>query len=123
MAIREGRQPAGERADPALGPALDRIDEVLERQLHLLDWFFGRFERCLPPERVVRYEQMITTGGRSLAPIAGREAAGGVALESRNSAGAYGGELLERLAPALLSSGGAWRRFYGDADIRSLLGG
>jgi len=56
--ISMGRAPAGERFDPALTARLNAQPDVISRQVCLLDWFFERFDRCLPRERIVSYEQM-----------------------------------------------------------------
>ena len=49
MPIREGRIPVGESLRPDLAQALDGIDDRVDRQFHLLAWFFGEFDRWLPP--------------------------------------------------------------------------
>ena len=66
LPVHRGRIPMGERFDPDLARALDEEPDTLRRQVRVLNWFFAQFEKHLPRERVVRYEEVVATDGLSL---------------------------------------------------------
>jgi hypothetical protein len=66
---RAGRQPAAERYDVGLRHTLDSIEDRVERQLYLLSWYFERFVRELPEAHVIRYEDLVSSGGRALSVV------------------------------------------------------
>ncbi|MDQ3226524.1 MAG: sulfotransferase, partial [Chloroflexota bacterium] len=47
---------AAERLDTDLKTRLAAIDDDLDRQICLLDWFHGQFRRYLPVDAILRYE-------------------------------------------------------------------
>lgn len=84
MNVSRGRIPAAEDVDTELRASLDRETDVLERQLFLLDYFFGRFLLHLP-DRVVRYEDVVESGGRALTIMTPKASELDEALSSRNA--------------------------------------
>ena len=117
--VHRGRVPAGEAFDPGLRQRLDGEPDGLRRQLIVLDWFFERFEANLPPEDILRYEDLVESGGRALFRRLGHPEAAPVALESGNASRVYGGVEVDGLLTALLESGGAWTRFYRPRDVEA----
>lgn len=71
LPVHLGRVPMGEKFDPVLRVELDRTRENLTRQLIVLRWFFRRF-RLLPDDRILKYEDIIRTGGSCLGRITGQ---------------------------------------------------
>ena len=122
FAVSDGRSRAAERLDPALRRHLDRCADRGSRQIRLLDWYFERIARSLPRERVIRYEEVIETGGGVLASIAGTAPAVARALESRNRSADYDAGLVLGLGERLLASPGAWSAFYPPETVERLLG-
>lgn len=119
---RDGHHPVAERIDPGLASTLQRIDDRLDRQVHLLGWFFEQYHRLLDGGRVLRYEQIIESGGRALAAITERAAALEEPLRNRNSAGHYERPAIEEIARRLLSyEHGAWWHFYSRESVSSLI--
>ena len=114
LPVQRGRIPAGEQFAPGLATALAAEEDVLARQVIVLDWFFRQYERHLSPSRIVRYEDVVASEGAVLCDALGfarrREA-----LENRNANPVYGGNA-EHLLTALTRNGGAWRRFYALED-------
>ena len=110
--VHGGRVPAGEAFDPVLRQRLDGEPDVLRRQLIVLDWFFERFEANLPHEDIIRYEDLVSSGGLALFRRLGHPGAERVALESGNASRVYDGVNVDGLLTALLEAGGAWTRFY-----------
>ena len=66
---RLGRLPKAEPFDPELTQRLAAIEERVDRQLCLLDWWCERFERCLPARNILRYEDIVASEGKALAAI------------------------------------------------------
>ena len=120
LPVARGRLPAGERLSPALRVRLDAEPDVLERQLLLLDWLFERFDRCLPRERIMRYEQLVASGGNALATTLA-VAVPPLPLRNRNANRLYDAGACERYAERLHRHEGPWRGFYGDADVAGAL--
>ena len=117
--VHRGRVPAGEAFDPDLRQRLDAEPDVLRRQLTVLDWFFERFEANLPPEDIIRYEDLVESGGLALFRRLGHPGAEPVALESGNASRVYGGVNADALLTALLEARGAWARFYPPRDLEA----
>lgn len=121
FAVSDGRSRAAERLDPQLRDRLDRCADRGERQLRLLDWYFERIASWLPPARILRYEDVVATGGTLLARIAGRATAVHKPLESRNRSPEYDSALVLELGERLLASPGAWADFYAPDSLERLL--
>lgn len=120
IAVRDGRAPAAEGVDPVLHAELNRIGSRDARQIHLLGWFFRRFHSSLPASHVIRYEDLITSGGRALQVITPGASALDEALESRNESPLYALERQEDLVARLLDSEGAYWRYYRREEIRAM---
>ena len=124
LPFQRGRIAGAEPYDPALRQALDAEPERLRRQLLILEWFFARYAACLDPQYVIRYEDLVASGGVVLFRGLGHE---GVpppaALESRNRSALYDGDRVGTLLRALLEHGGAWTRFYRPADLEQAADG
>ena len=119
LPVNRGRIPAGEQFDDDLHTELQHKSSVLERQLIVLNWFFSNYSDHLPDERILRYEDLIESGGGTLFRVLGHFAAPRHTLTSRNDHGVYRETGLARLLAALLDAGGAWARFYSPASCKA----
>lgn len=117
LPVGEGRIPAGERLDPGLRECLDATGDRLRRQCIVLDWFFRRFGDALPPGRVLRYEDIVASGGRALRDRVGLSGPDRPDLTERNASRLYAGVDIARLADALERQAGTWSPWYARADI------
>lgn len=119
--LREGRFTGVELYDVSLSRELMTLRDRYDKQLRLLDWYFSRFERFLPSQNIIRYEEIVTTGGAALSVIVPAAADLNEPLESKNANPLYDrGEILS-LGERLLESGGAYWRFYERAEVRELM--
>lgn len=116
LPIHRGRIPAGEQHDPALREALHGEDDVLRRQIMILNWFFDRYRTHLKPQNILRYEDVVESGGRRLFDRLGHGDAPSAPLENRNDNRAYAGTDVDELLAALMREGGAWSPIYAVAD-------
>jgi hypothetical protein len=117
MAVREGRLGLPDSVAPEISRCLEAIDDRIERQLALLMWFYESYARSLPRERVIRYEDMVASGGTALAPIVAGAAALKAKLASRNAAAVYDREHMRAAGELLLERDGAHRLYYSDQDV------
>ena len=116
LPVHRGRIPAGEELDRDLHQTLEREPEVLRRQLIVLDWFFGQFHAHLDPENIIRYEDVVESGGVALFRRLGHAGARPAELTSRNHSARYNSSMIDTLLKPLLNSGGHWTRFYSHED-------
>ena len=116
LPVGRGRIPAGEQFDEALRVDLEGEPDVLKRQVRVLNWFFGCYRDHVPAARILRYEELVETGGAALYRILGREGVPGERLFSRNNNPVYAQASVEPLVAALLEAGGAWQSFYTASD-------
>ena len=113
--------PAGPRYDPELASRLEAEGDPLGRNLAALDHYFGRYAECLPPENVIRYEDVVVSGGGALGVIVPSARALDEPLLSRNLNPLYDREDMLRIGERLLASEGAYWRFYSRESVEDLL--
>ena len=118
--VNRGRLPFGEAFDPALAAALDGEADRVSRQLILLRWYFSRYRSLLPADHVIRYEQLVASGGRVLAVIDPEAASLAEPLESRNRSTLYDATLVRDLAGRLLAEHDIATGFYPASAIEQL---
>ena len=119
LPVRRGRVPVGERFDAALRASLDQEEDALRRRVRVLNWFCACYLAALPKERIIRYEELVRSGGGVLRRVL--DGAGAAPLErlaNRNASALYRSVDAERLLDALLAAGGAWTAFYGVDECR-----
>lgn len=120
LPVSRGRLPAGERLDPTLAAALSAQPDLLRRQVLILDWFFARLRRWVAPPRLLRYEDIVASGGRCLWQAAGLPAQSGAELASRNVSTQYDPALTATLAAALRTHAGASLTLYSAVELDAL---
>lgn len=119
--LRRDRGPSGgEWKTRDLSRRLAAEPDRHRRQVILLGWWVGRFRRHLPDPLIVRYEEIIATGGRALAPAAPAAAALDLPLASRNRSPLYDPDLVDRLADILLSMPGDHLAIHGAEAVETL---
>ena len=123
MPVRNGHAPAAERLAPSLKEALEAITDTLDRQILLLDWFFGQFAKYIRQESILRYEETIASGGRNLSVIVGAAGRLNEALYSRNRNSVYDKDLMVRNGKRLLARDGAFWDFYSRESVERLVHG
>lgn len=120
--VTNGHAPAAELIDIDLSRTLASIPDVRGRQIALLSWFYEQYRKHLSDERILRYEEIIATNGRSLGRICA--AAGTMVyssrLESKNNNKLYDAATVVDLCEMLLESHGAFWDFYSREDVVSV---
>lgn len=108
----DGRIPAAERLDANLHSRLDAETDKVERQLIVLDWFFGQFLRHLPASCILRYEDIVASQGQLLRDAAGVTGTQALPLREKNANPDYAQVDIPMLAQRLAAAPGAWQALY-----------
>jgi hypothetical protein len=121
MPVRDGHAPGPERHDRRLRRTLAKIEDRFDRQIFLLSWFYGKYSAVLQPDRVLRYEEIVQSGGRALDAIvpAAKELDEG--LQNKNCNPLYDRELMQQLGERLLKADGEFWHFYSRDSVEALL--
>jgi hypothetical protein len=98
--------------------ARDRI----ERQVVLLDWHFEKYLPLLPDGSVIRYEDVIESGGAALERFSPAAGALSVKLSSQNANTAYDSDLIDKIKISLQRLGGVMWHFYARDEANALAG-
>lgn len=121
MPIQDGHAPKGENMDTELRDKLKEIPDRLDRQMHLLCWFFERFS-LLPAENIINYETLISSEGSCLRSLAASAASLKEPLESRNQSDLYDAELTPVLVERLLRErDAAFWDFYSRESVEAFV--
>lgn len=126
-----GRSPGQRQADRL--SAVQKYDEDLERRmasvprgtlewrLNMMSHSFERFQNELPEDHVVRYEEIVATGGRALSAVVPGARGLDEPLESKNLNPLYDREEMLDLGEELLASKGAYWDYYPRESVEELL--
>lgn len=117
MPVTRWHAPAAEAFDTLLANALRVQKDKYLRQIILLNWYFEKYNKNLEVNQILRYEDIIATGGRTLAVICDAAVNLHEPLNSKNRNTLYDQTLKKSLRDLLLSHGGAFMNFYDEKDI------
>lgn len=117
----KGRFPLAEMYDEDLARRLDAEEDEAGRQLCLMSWFFERYSQELPEGSVIRYEEMVASGGKALSPLTPAAEALDEPLLSKNANPLYDRDEMLRLGERLLDREGAFWHFYSKESVEDLL--
>lgn len=104
--LRNGRNAEAERMQLDLARRLAAIPDRIDRQIHLLSWFCRTYVTLLPPDRILRYEDIIRTRGKALRAVVPEASSLDEPMETRNHNDLYDRELMGRIAARLEASDG-----------------
>jgi hypothetical protein len=114
---------AAQRYDEALRRRMAEVERgSVEWKLEMLSWACERFASELPEQNVIRYEDIVDSGGRVLAVISPAAEQLDEPLSSRNMSELYDRDTMLRLGERLLASDGAYWHFYSREEVEKLLG-
>lgn len=119
--VRNGHAPIGEKLDAQFRQELAAEPDVFERQMRVLEWFYKRFRENLSPDKVLKYEELIGSQGRNLAPFFSDARQLNENLVSKNVNKFYDKTLMQDLGEKLLKRSGVIWDFYEKADVEKLL--
>lgn len=112
------------RYDEALRRRMAEVERgSVEWKLRMMSWACERFASELPEQNVIRYEDIVDSGGRALAVISPAAEQLDEPLSSRNLSELYDRDTMLRLGERLLRTEGAYWRFYTRESVERLLEG
>lgn len=119
--LKDGHSPIGEKLDVDLARELAAKSDPLERQIHILEWFYDRFRRFMPERALIKYEDLIASRGRELAKFFPAAVELDEELSSKNVNKYYDRALMMHLGQRLLQRDGPIWNFYSKRDVENLL--
>lgn len=123
--VSQGRMHNLTKWAPKLEEQLKSTDDLLEKQLLILNYFFSQYQKWIPREQIIRYEdlcgQPAETLGRAF-PQWDWTSLGLRPTANRNASPDYSRDRLKIAAARLQSTGpdAPWREFYSDSDIQQI---
>jgi hypothetical protein len=117
----QGRASGIDKMVPEIGRELKEIPDLLDRQIALMHRVFAEVGTFLMPEEVIRYEDMVTSGGAALATIAPEAASLSERLDNMDMNPVYEPKEMIRIGERLLHSDGAAWAFYRKEEVDALL--
>ncbi len=114
--------PALKRYNPELLAPNKDIKDRVERRLLRFHLVFEHYQRELPPGHIIRYEDLVASGGRALKVIVPAAGELDEPLESKNLNPLYNRDEMLRLGERLLQSKGAYWDFYTRESVEEMLG-
>ncbi len=109
-----------EKLDEALHNQLMTAKSAFERQLFILIRYFTNIREALPLSQVLRYEDIIETGGSVLSAICPEAKKLACQLSNLNANAAYDRAKVDLFTDELLHSSCNWAPFYSKKDILML---
>jgi Sulfotransferase domain len=119
--VREGHSRGAELYDEVLRDELASTDDRVSRQLLLLSWWYERFYTTLDGDHIIRYEELVSSGGRALSTINPAAKMLNEPLSSHNLNVLYDHGEMRELGSRLLRTEGAYWRFYTRESVERLL--
>ncbi len=122
---RKGRTSARITYDADLNERMEKKKsegaDVIDKWLLRMHSNFERYQQALPPENVIRYEDICETNGRALQVIVPAAAELDEPLENKNVNPLYDREKMLRVGERLLESEGAYWNFYTREDVQGIM--
>lgn len=119
--INDGHAPFAEAFNPALKAALALEPDRFSRQLRILSWYFEQYEHHLTDRNILRYEEIVSSKGRSLELVSPAAVTLDEPLVSLNRNRLYAADAISHLAERLLASSGSYWNFYTKESVEQLL--
>jgi hypothetical protein len=119
--VREGHSRGAELYDEGLSRGLASTEDRLSRQLLLLSWWYERFYTTLEADHIIRYENIVSSGGGALSAITPAAKTLHEPLSSQNLNTIYDRQEMRKLGRMLLDREGAYWRFYPRESIEKLI--
>ena len=121
LPVGRGHVPTAEAIDKELARDLAAIDDVVGRQIRILDWFCTRFRDAVPADHVIRYEDVVETGGRALSVVTPLAASLDEKLKSKNRNDLYDAAAMREIGRRLIGTEGAYWHFYTRESVEELI--
>ena len=121
LKVKSARPRIAEKLDEDLSRSLATASDVYERQIRILEWSCELYCKFLPPEAVLKYEDLVETRARALARFFPAASNLNEDLVSKNLNKHYDRALMTDLGQRLLKREGPLWNFYSKGDVERLL--
>jgi len=122
---RRKNPPAKIRYDPErarwLAENAERGADKTDQRLLSFHYTFARYLKELPEDHILRYEDIVASGGRALSVMVPAARELDEPLENKNSNPLYDKEKVLEFGERLLKSEGAYWRLYSREDVRAIM--
>ena len=105
--------------DLGLYEKMESIPNLIDRQVHLLHELITCY-RNVESSKIIRYEDMVQSRGRSLSVISENASLLNEGLENKNENSLYDESLIKEIKSKLLSFDGAYWEYYNRDDVSKL---
>lgn len=120
--VSNGYAPAAENFDKKLEKMLRSEDDKITRQIDLLSWYYNKIYKYVPESNVMKYEEIISSGGSALRKIVPSAVKLNEPLKSKNKNPVYDTSLKPMLAKRLLEiSKGGYLHYYSKDSVKEML--
>jgi hypothetical protein len=117
---RSGRVPAAENFDGTLRAGLHQKESVADRQLLILSRYFEVTKNSLSLKHIIRYEDIISSGGKGLGVVVPGAGELNSPLTNRNTNPVYDRAKVRMWTERLLGCADDWLPLYSKEDIEEL---
>ena len=114
--VSRGRVRRSRQLNPSFHAGLNDLDNKGDKQLFILDWYFKTYGQ-LPIQNVIKYEDIISTGGAALNCILKDTGKYATTLKSRNTSRLYNKSTNKELFQKLLDSDNSCWNFYSKEEV------
>ena len=121
--VREGHSRGAELYDEVLRDELASTDDRVSRQLLLLSWWYERYYTTLDGDHIIRYEDIVRSGGGALSAITPAAKTLRESLSSQNLSALYDHGKMREIGQMLLGREGAYWHFYTRESVEKLVEG
>jgi hypothetical protein len=124
---RSGRVSARVKYDPTLNERMEQKKsegaDAVDKWILRMHSSFERYLESLPPENIIRYEDICESNGRALSVITPAAAELDEPLENKNTNPLYKRDKVLRYGERLLKSDGAYWNFYTRESVEEIMNG
>lgn len=118
--VQNGHAPAAENLDLNLKSRLQNVEEKIDRQLILLSWWFDKYLKYLPSHQIIKYEDIVESGGKALRVIVESAEHLNEDLKNKNVNLHYDNKVMQVLSEKLLKEDGSFWKFYSRDEVAEL---
>jgi hypothetical protein len=120
VAVSRGKVSKSARLNPHFHEAYGKIEQLLDRQLFILDWYFGQYTD-LPANHIIKYEDMVQNPSKKLFNKIVGTSIEMSPLPHKNLNPVYDKVDMQLIGEKLLKSEGAYWNFYDKKEVEKLL--
>ena len=119
MPVHHGYSPIAELFDKELNNKLSELEDSLDRQIYLMNWFFIKINKYLSWQNIIKYEEVISSGGSCLNRIIPFANIHSKSLDNINNNFKIDKPMLKHIYVKLIQNSESYSGFYPISDIKT----